>query len=60
MTTASRASAGQSCSQKMLQRARRTALPSCDRAAGSALRCAAAGWLDEVSVTDFSADKILP
>jgi len=52
---ARRASAGHSRSQKILKRARRMAAPSCDRAAGSALRGVAIGWFDEGSVTNFSA-----
>ena len=58
MTAASLAKTGHSRSQKMVQRARRKALPSCDRAAVSGLRCAAAGWLDEVSVNTLSAEKL--
>ena len=57
MTVASVASAGHSRSQKIVQRARRNALVSCDLATGSGLRCDGAGWLEGVSVTSISAEK---
>ena len=60
MTVTNRARAGHSRSQKIVQRARRTATPSCDRAAVSALRSGAAGWFDGVSVTKVSARKSSP
>jgi hypothetical protein len=57
MTTAMRASAGQSRSQRMLQRARRNARLSCARASASPVRDGAARWLDEVSVNGLSAEN---
>ena len=56
MTVASVASAGHNRSQKIVQRARRNAAASCDRAAGSGLRCEGADWLVGVSVTKISAE----
>ena len=58
MTVASVASAGHSRSQKIVQRARRNAEASCDRATGSVLRCGGAVWLVGVSVTKVSAEKL--
>jgi hypothetical protein len=58
ITAANLASGGHSRSQKMLQRARRTAVPSRERAVASEPRSAAAGWFDEASVTKFSAENV--
>ena len=57
MTVASVASAGHSRSQNTVQRARRNAVPSTERVPVIVLRCAGAGWLEEVSVTKVSAEE---
>jgi len=42
----------------MVQRARRTAVSSGERPTGAAPGCDVAGWLDGVSVTEVSAEKL--
>ena len=57
MTVARVASAGHSRSQNTVQRARRNAVLSTERVvAVSVLPCAGAGWPEEVSVTNISAE----
>ena len=56
MTVASVARAGHSRSQKIVQRARRNAVPSSDRVTETVLRCPVAGLI-EGSVTKVSAEE---